>query len=1063
VRKESILRYLVLLFSALSYDDKSGKADIDTILDDGKDYVRELEDNLAEKILQPDGVFVGLVKGILDHDLKKQFSNQDLAAAKETALKVLYRMWFLLYAESRNLLPVKHDKYRATSLITLRSQFDALAGRPDGTECWEYILQLFKFVREGSLEYSVPQYNGDLFRFASEIDNAKIKNKFAVRFVQGLIERDGDPVDYATLGVRHLGNIYETLLEFEVRQAKKDLLLREDDKGAHEVTATIEATYSFKKHDLYLISKRGALSKQFASYYTPEEIVIFLVMQGLDPILNKREKQIPQDIKKYTSRTTEKNRQTCIDRILDIQVLDPAMGSGHFLVEALNRITEWATKILEKYPEHPLNRDIERDRQTIIASQKVPIEEQHLTYNVLLKRRVLKRCIFGVDVNPFAAELAKISLWLDTFTVGVPLSFMNHHIKTGDATIGIFYDDLEDVGSHTMDIWVSGKPEQAIHNVANRSDLTIDQVHASEDEYRKHAELLEPTRQIFDAHAASIIDPKILPKKKQAEFIRRFGTDAPDLDKLRTRVNELADMHSFFHWELEMTDAFTDSKRGFDLIVGNPPWEKIKPNNDEFFTPHDPPFKSLSPNTKKKARMKQLLKNQELNQEYQSYTSKRKEMSDFYSIMCELQGAGDKDLYLLVLERVLKLAAKDGIISMVVPSQILSNRGPYKIRKHLLERDILQIYVFENRKKIFPIDSRYRFALITVQNKKTAKDKFPVGFYLHQLSSLVDRVAEAGKFGNMSKKIIYSISDTYTIPEIANDNLKILLHMFENRGSLGSRWDIKLGREFDNTNDSNLFLENGKGWPIFEGKYMHQYNHKWNPTEFTADPKKGLDRLSKKRVFCGQHAKVHNSYQLIFRNTSSPTNMRTIISTIIPPHAFYADSVRSIVLYYNNDIKLDRNYYNKIAYLCGIFNSLTFDFISRAFVQIAVAPILRSFPLPSDTHESQIAKLVAKLVCGTSEFAEFADIMRVKNRTLGPRERIEAVAEIDALVAHSYKLSLDQYRTILDTFKFSENSALLEVKSADFNDNTVLREFYGEVRKLVPEYYKEIAAGGGRQ
>ena len=135
----------------------------------------------------------------------------------------------------------------------------------------------------------------------------------------------------------------------------------------------------------------------------------------------------------------------------------------------------------------------------------------------------------------------------------------------------------------------------------------------------------------------------------------------------------------------------------------------------------------------------------------------------------------------------------------------------------------------------------------------------------------------------------------------------------------------------------------------------------------------------------------------------------------------------------------------------------------RSFAQVNIAPILKSFPLPRSTYEPQIAKLAARLVCGTPEFAEFADIMRVENRTLGPRERIEATAKIDALVSHSYKLSLDQYHTILDTFKFSENSALLEAESADFNDNKVLREFYGEVRKLAPKYYKEIAENGGEK
>ena len=118
VRKDIILRYLVAIFGATLYvgpDDKAGKAGIDVIFDEGKNYVQELEENLADRILKPDGVFVDLVKGILDHNGRRKYTHEDLQEAKKTALKIMYRLWFLMYAESRDLLPVKDQKYTPLS------------------------------------------------------------------------------------------------------------------------------------------------------------------------------------------------------------------------------------------------------------------------------------------------------------------------------------------------------------------------------------------------------------------------------------------------------------------------------------------------------------------------------------------------------------------------------------------------------------------------------------------------------------------------------------------------------------------------------------------------------------------------------------------------------------------------------------------------------------------------------------------------------------------------------------------------------------------------------------
>ena len=579
-RKGAVLRYLAAIFGAASYVKRDGKAGIDVIFDDGKNYVQELEENLAERILRPDGVFVDLVKGVLGYDGTRRYGNEELASAKATALKIMYRIWFLLYAESRDLLPARDERYAPLSLMSLRTGLDGMEADPDAGGCWERVLKLFRGVRSGSPEHNLPQYNGGLFRNDSEIDGIGIRNRHAVRALRGFMERDGEAIDYASLGVRHLGHIYETLMEFEVRQTDRDIMLLEDRKGVREVASRAESTYSYRKNDLYIVSKAGAISrKSSGSYYTPEEMVSFLVRRGLEPIFQEREEMMAADIARYVKNPGEESRRACMDRLLDIQVLDPAMGSGHFLVEALNQVTRWATGMLERHPSHPLLTEIEEDRSTVLSEQRdrgITINEGLLTHDVLLKRRIMKRCIFGVDLNPLAVELARVSLWLDSFAIGVPLTYLNHHVKVGDSTIGAWRSDLGKSKGTLLDDWMKKTDQigEIMHRVSKSSDLTIGQVRTSEDAYCEYERVMLPHKNMLDVYCAAQIDDQIIPKmarKNVAGYMRRFtGVVDPDMRMTLNKTRKLCSKYQFFHWELEMMDAFTDARHGFDLIVGKP-------------------------------------------------------------------------------------------------------------------------------------------------------------------------------------------------------------------------------------------------------------------------------------------------------------------------------------------------------------------------------------------------------------------------------------------------------------------------------------------------------------
>ena len=1072
-RKGAILRYLSAIFGAASYVKRDGKAGIDVIFDDGKNYVQELEENLADRILKPDGIFVDLVKGVLGYDGTRRYGNKELESAKATALKIMYRIWFLLYAESRDLLPARDRRYAPLSLMSLRTGLDGMEADSDAAGCWERVLKLFRGVRNGSPEHNLPQYNGGLFRSDPEIDGISIRNHHAVQTLRGFMERDGEAVDYASLGVRHLGHIYETLMEFEVRQADRDIMLLEGRKGVREVASRAESTYSYRKNDLYIVSKAGAISrKSSGSYYTPEEMVSFLVRRGLEPIFREREEMMAADIARHTKERSEESRRACMNRLLDIQVLDPAMGSGHFLVEALNQITRWATGMLERHPGHPLLSEIEDDRGLVLSEQRgrgITINEGLLTHDILLKRRIMKRCIFGVDINPLAVELARVSLWLDSFAIGVPLTYLNHHIRVGDSTIGGWRKDIAEAKNHSLDGWMEATDRvgEIMERVSRSADLTVFQARASEDAHDEYERVMEPHRRLLDVHCAAQIDKEIIPKRARddpAGYIRRFvgrKPEDPDLQKALVQVQELRKNHHFFHWELEMTDAFTDTRYGFDLIVGNPPWDNVMPFDDEFFPPYYPAFRSIKPNTKKIAKKNEILMDPGIKSDYEKYRLSFKERSAFYG-MYELQGEGHKDLWQLVFERMLSLVGSNGIISVLIPSQILANNGSAGLRRKILDMDIRQMYVFENRRKIFPIHRMYRFLLLTLRNAE-GPDSFRAGFYLHALSSLETEDVEAEKFHTVSKEMVRGLSpDALQIPEVGGDLLAVLARMSGNvtlGTELDDGWSVALSSGFNITNDSDLFKDSGKGWPVLEGKHIHQFNHAFARPGFTASMSIGLQREKRKRVYRNEFRKFYHSFRLAFRDISGPTNMRTLIAAIIPPQRFHTDSIRSIVMTRSGTFETGNHYNKQTAYLCGLLNSMPFDFVSRSKVQMHATPVIKTIPIPRMLHRDEIAELAAKLSVGTDEFEEFAESLRINNVSLTPPERIRTMAKLDALVAHAYGLTREEYATILDSFKFSENPDLLETESADFNDNKVLRQFYGEVRKLAPRYFDEIAGG----
>ena len=1079
---DSVIQYLVAIFSASSYEEKNGHTDIDHIFDEGKNYATSLEQDLSSKIMSPNGAFLDIVKGVLDHDMKKTFSTEVLDDAKQIALKIMYRVWFLAYAESRNLLPTEDERYRPISLQSIHNYLDSYEEKPDGDECWKSLLKLFKGIREGSPEHNLPQYDGNLFKHMPTLDELTIKNEFLVNALRGLLESDGETVDYASLGVRHLGNIFESLMEFSVRQTDKDIFLLDDKNGPREVKTKQQSTYSYKKNDLYLASKGGiALRKTTASFYTPDKLVEFLVWRGLEPILAEREKLIGNDIQKWKNSNNDKDRYICMDRLLDIQVLDPAMGSGHFLVEALNRITTWATGILNAHPDHPLLHEIECDRKTVLSEQKkhgVKINESLLTYDVLLKRKIMKRCIFGVDLNPIAVELAKLSLWLDSFAIGMPLTYMDHHIKYGDSTIGAWLDDRkENVTDQTLDTWFDDahRSGNVLHDVSVLSDVTIKELQSTKHRHTKYENDVKPYRKILDVLTAKLIDKDIAknaPKDLSRIFEMESGHQISDYgsryESLMKSVSALSEKLRFFHWELEMMDAFTDKRKGFDLIVTNPPWDKIRPNKNEFFGQFVVNYKQMSDEDKK-------ILHEKYTDEFAEYKQTIDLKRTYYKNRGSIGENTDFEIYRLVLERILQLLSPQGILSVLIPSAIVGSRGAHAIRSHILEHKIISLYEFENKKKIFPIHPQTKFVLLTMQNT-ISSTQFPAAFYLHETNQL--DIIDKNEL-TLTKEIIRSLSPNLLIICELKDkqDLDIFLRLFQNHFRLENMdgWSVDLGRELNlgEEKDKKLLVKNKhvkNSWPVLESKNFHQ--HIWNfavPTYY-ADMKKTLKHTHSKRKFQGLTIDIHENPRLVYRGISAATNTRTMIASIIP-HSVFTTLGAFMAIPRIGTLSINANYHTLNAYLCGIFNSMTFDYMLRPKIDKNVETYhIFDTIIPKDFTgkiASKIIELTAKLFLATSWHDDMAISLAiskndVKNITM--QKHIEILAEIDALVAIHYGLEKNEYEHVMQSFRFDDkgimpailapNASISNFESGD--RNKIMKQIFGHVRKLALEKYDNI-------
>jgi hypothetical protein len=681
--RQMAFRYFWLLFRAAAFIPTGRAVDgekrqlcfLDDMLNQSERYARELGERLKNRVFEE--IFPHFARGFIIYarrtgllppldNLEVEERSRLLEPFFSGTLTFLYRLLFLLYAESRALLPVGEVRgYYEKSLESLKDRISKKAGTIESeaparieaacnelsTAFYDELQELFQVVDSGDAALNVPVYNGGLFMTGPDpadpspeaavarfLSTHKIPDRQLAlgldRMARDLDEKRHDLVfiDYKSLGVRQLGSIYEGLLEFKLRIAPEVMAVVKGKK-TEEIVPYIEAQQkkllivkegrgkdasdkTYPRGKVYLENDRRE-RKASGSYYTPDYIVKYIVENTVGPVLKEKletlrpafrdaEKTLKAERDKVKAlgrtdvspehETYKKYVKIINETFFDLKVLDPAMGSGHFLVEAVDYITDQMAKFLTAFRWNPVVYELAKTRREIqeeMERQGVTIDMSKLTDINLLKRHVLKSCIYGVDLNPMAVELAKVSLWLDCFTLGAPLSFLDHHMKCGNSLIGGSVQEVQDAlsrdlfGHQFTDLL---NATQLMRRVGELSDVTAQEVAESRKAYKGAYDALAPFKRLLDVWISEYFGNKkarITTSVYAGAIVAGNYSKANEEDRraIETAL-VLAKDKRFFHWDLEFPEVFYDETKrkengGFDAVVGNPPYVRQEGLGDD--------------------------------------------------------------------------------------------------------------------------------------------------------------------------------------------------------------------------------------------------------------------------------------------------------------------------------------------------------------------------------------------------------------------------------------------------------------------------------------------------
>ena len=1140
------LRAFRLLFGRPAFSPQQGAQTsfLEDALAEGRRYEEQVAHDLSGAVF--DEVYPALVRALAAE------SGAELADVRQAALIFLYRLLFLLYAEDRDLLPVNDDRYDDYGLRkSVRDDIDKRIAADDtfstfASRYYDHISTLCRQIDQGDASIGLPPYNGGLFaqQAAPMLDRARLSDAALAPIIHNLSHTESDEggrryVNYRDMTVQQLGSIYERLLEREpVRSAEGEIVVRPNSYAR----------------------------KDSGSFYTPQPLVDLIVERTLTPLLEERKAAfrdkataLQSDTRAKAVRIAKLRPLDPAQAALDLKLLDPAMGSGHFLVTAVDALSDAIAELVEYAPTaapwledvytSPLLDRIAAIRADILARARAAdwvIDAAQLTDQAVIRRMVLKRCIYGVDKNPLTVELAKVSLWLHSFTVGAPLSFLDHHLRCGDSLTGLrVHDATQEMkrlgkGYSVSAIQSAENAAQGMHRIEDISDADISEVEESAMLFREVEKTTAPLRGLLDTLCGKnwlaagmkkrerdnievpLIGVFALGEEQAFSLLAR-GPDGVDAaDPIRQRsfwpaftalwrdAGEIAERERFFHWEAAFPGVWQHWQNaqptgGFDAVIGNPPWDRIKLQEVEWFATRSPEL-ALAPTAAARRRgIKQLRdEGDPLASEFDDAKLRADRLGQFIraSGRYPLLGGGDINLYSLFVERAMNLVKPGGIVGLLTPSGIYADKTAARFFQSVSTSGrVGGLFDFENRRlgtdlpPFFPdVDSRFKFCALIFGGEERKFAQTDCAFFLHDTATVDDPdrcfPLAAADFARVNP-------NTGTAPVFrTRRDADITRSIYERHPVLVDRagedevraWPVRYHTMFHMTNDSHLFrtaaqLEadgfypvQGNHWkkgealylPLYQGRMIWHFDHRANSVrvnlESTHNP------YLSEPVSEEQHADPSflpqtqywmpaedvesalsrsKGWTLGFRDIARPTDVRTMIAAVVP----WAGVGNTISLLALSD---------SFSCTCLVANLSSFclDFVARQKAQgthmnwyiveqlpvIAPADYDRAFG--TTTARDLVRHHVLRLTYTAHDMAPFARDLGYHGPPFiwNEEERRHLRARLDALYFHLYGLSRDDAAYILDTFPIVRR-----------HDEAAFGHY--RTKEMVLAYYNALDAG----
>ncbi|HHH47912.1 MAG TPA: SAM-dependent DNA methyltransferase [Gammaproteobacteria bacterium] len=1020
---ESFAAFYRLFHASLYRPDDDGILPIDRIEAESRRHAEQVSDDLKRVVFTSAETLVAALINDARRRAPEEdppaIDEEALRQYRDAALLAIYRMLFILYAEARDERLQQHTLYRES--YSLHGLVEELLYRPpvnwpsNRASLWARLKVLFQIYDEGLPRIDrwedIPPRGSDFFDpgtpAGSILEQAELPDREVAQLVFDLTTtrpRRGvgrERISFRELDIENLGAVYEGLLEYEPRLAAGTLielriqgrsyvlspaevvrLCREKNLGVKGDPALVAGTEAealhpayaeedepdgadaasadgsdgeegtaeavkkgaparllrrFEAGDFYFVP--GAARKGSGSFYTPLPLVRDLVRHALGLLAEGK----------------------TVAEIESLRVLDAACGSAHFLVEAMRYLGRELHRAYVK--EYKGKRPPQKSRGGWDDNWRASDEQARAANSAArawCKRRIAERCLFGVDLNPTAVQLARVALWIESLAGDRPLSYFEHHVRCGNSILGSWLARITEpplptlaarrgAGAPQGDLF-GGVLEQAVNQAATARRL-IDQAEtealrregiepetvaaqAMKDTQRRKAEtLLAAARLLFDLRSAAAFVPAIWPEwstlyslVNDHDQLLAYAQSRPwwpAFEVVRCRER-------FFHWELEFPEVFLDpDKRGFDAILGNPPWDKVLPNRHEFYGRYDILIRAYT-GAELDSRIKELNSlHPNLAEEFQRYRDRinliaaiLKKGGDYSYHEWEIDGrtsGGHQDLFKFFVERAHQLLREGGRAGYVVPSALYNNEGCTGLRHLLLdEAAIERFYAFENRDKIFPIDSRYKFVSLVFRKGAPDPDGFQAAFMRHDLEELSDDAPKEWMVPIKRDELVRLSPGTLAFLEYRGPrDREILLEMYQGRPLLGDEgpdtWNARFYTEFNMTNDKDLWTDPATGrlwtvkqilgtgpadfqetrarmaekgfWPLYEGKHIEQ---------FLVDIKP-IERWVSLEACEAKYGKPPEpGPKVVFRDIAANTNERTCIAAVLPARSCFGHTLSGL-------------------------------------------------------------------------------------------------------------------------------------------------------------------------